>query len=90
MKSQRPNPHRVRGEDRGAAARPLLPLTPPLIRALAKRSQVYVAAMAGTSVATVRLYEETEGRSPRDPLKRRAIARVYVALRDELLVTPAA
>ena len=64
-------------------------LTPAVVRRLLHRSQVQVAAAAGVSIGTVRLYEAAD-RAVRDPEKRQALARVYSGLRDELLSRPAA
>jgi hypothetical protein len=69
--------HRVGGEQ--------LPpvLSAPVIRHLVRWSQVRVAGLAGTSVATVRIYELDERAV--GTAQREALRRVYRAMRDELL-----
>jgi hypothetical protein len=62
-------------------------LTPIVIRRLAHWSQVKLAAAAGTSVATVRLYEADE-MAVVDPGIRRSLGDVYARLKIHILTRP--
>lgn len=62
------------------------PLTAAAVRHMLGWSQVRVAAMAGVSTSTVRLYEIAP--SSISPAKREALARVYESMRALVLPPP--
>jgi hypothetical protein len=62
-------------------------LTPAVVRRLAGWSQVRVAASAGTSVSTVRIFEiDSEALS--DVSKRRRLSEIYARMRASILRMP--
>ncbi len=62
------------------------PLTPPVVRRIAGRSQIEIAVAAGVGVSTVRVYElEPQAVTPE---RRRRLDAVYARLRESLLPAP--